>query len=59
MLTYISRPKYNRWNVYVHNLNGFDAAFFLHLLTSTGKVKPNMRDGRIIKLTYTPRDGVI
>lgn len=42
--------EYDSYNVYVHNLSYFDMIFIIDSLSILGKVKPLMRDDRVLKL---------
>lgn len=44
--------KYNYYHVYVHNFSYFDGIFMVDALSKVGKVKPILRDNKIIKLKF-------
>ena len=52
------RKKYNQYKVYVHNFSHFDGVFLLGILSSlSDKLKPIIRDGRIIDLSFEFGEG--
>jgi len=48
----IMTRKYRNKKIYVHNFSYFDAIFMINVLSKLGKVKPLMRDNRIIQLNF-------
>jgi hypothetical protein len=48
----IMNRKYNRSNVYIHNLAKFDIIFLLKYLVKLGSVKPIIHNGRIIYINF-------
>lgn len=51
--------EYDSYNVYVHNLSYFDMIFIIDSLSKLGKVKPLMRDDRVLKLDISFETGKI
>jgi hypothetical protein len=50
---YLMKEKYNKHKVYLHNFSYFDSIFLLDtLINLSDKVKPTMRDGRIIDFQF-------
>jgi DNA polymerase type B, organellar and viral len=50
-IAYINRRKYNHYKIYLHNFSHFDSIFLLKYLSQcTKKIKPIIRDGRIIDI---------
>lgn len=48
----VIKPKYNGWNVYLHNFSKFDGIFILNVLVSiTDQIKPLIRDSEILNLS--------
>lgn len=43
--------KYNKWNVYIHNMAKFDMIFLLKYLVKLGSVQPIIHGGRLISVT--------
>ena len=44
--------KYDGYKVYTHNFSYFDGVFIIDILSRLGEVKPFMRNGKILKLTF-------
>jgi hypothetical protein len=44
--------KYDGYKVYTHNFSYFDGIFIIDILSRLGEVKPFMRNGKILKLTF-------
>lgn len=44
--------KYDNYQVYIHNLSGFDANFLLKILVNLGEVKPIIHNNKIISITF-------
>lgn len=51
----IMKIKYDGWHVYIHNFGHFDGIFMLDALSILGTLKPVIRDGRILKASFTFR----
>lgn len=45
--------KYNKTNVYIHNMANFDIIFLLKYLVKLGSVHPTIHNGRIISIDFT------
>nr|YP_009487230.1 hypothetical protein [Russula abietina]AWB36132.1 hypothetical protein [Russula abietina] len=45
--------KYNRYNIYIHNMAKFDIIFLLKYLVKLGEVKPIIHNGRLISVNFT------
>lgn len=48
----IMEVKYNYYHIYVHNFSYFDGIFMMDALSKVGKIKPILRDNKIIKLKF-------
>jgi hypothetical protein len=49
-ITFLLKPKYSGYKVYVHNFSYFDGIFLMKFLTEIdGVVKPVIRDGKFIE----------
>jgi len=46
----IFTKKYDYYNVYIHNMSYFDVIFIIDSLAKLGKVKPLMREDKVLKL---------
>lgn len=56
-LNSIIRPKYEGWNVYVHNGSGFDFIFLLKHVASLIKVDLIIKDGKFINIKLSWENG--
>ena len=56
-LNSIIKPKYEGWNVYVHNGSGFDFIFLLKYLTIISKVDLIIKDGKFINIKLIWKKG--
>jgi len=55
---FLMRKKYHQYKVYVHNFSHFDGVFLLGVLSSlSDNIRPIIRDGRIINLSFTFGEG--
>ena len=53
-VSYLMKRKYHQYKVYLHNFSHFDSIFLIRILSSlTDKIKPIIRDGRIIDLKFS------
>jgi hypothetical protein len=48
----IMKRKYDGYTIYTHNFSHFDSIFIIDILSRLGQVKPFMRDGKILRLTF-------
>jgi hypothetical protein len=48
----IMKRKYDGYTIYTHNFSHFDSIFVIDVLSRLGKLKPFMRDGKILRLTF-------
>lgn len=49
--------EYNKHHVYIHNFGGFDGIFLFNVLTELGSVTPIFREGRLLMVKISFRDG--
>ena len=57
-VSYLMKRKYSGYRVYLHNFSNFDSTFLLNALNSLGKIKPTIKDGKImdVKLSFNSKD---
>jgi hypothetical protein len=44
--------KYNKWNVYIHNMAKFDMIFLLKYLVKLGNIQPIIHNRRWISVNF-------
>lgn len=44
--------KYNNYQIYIHNLGGFDGIFLLKILGDLGQIKPIIHNGDLISIEF-------
>ena len=57
-IKYLMHRKYSGYRVYLHNFANFDSTFLLNALNSLGKIKPTIKNGKVIdvKLSFNNKD---
>jgi hypothetical protein len=48
--------KYDNYQIYIHNLAGFDAIFLLKILSNLGLIKPIIHNGELISIGFKFKD---
>jgi len=51
-LLFLSDPRFDGFHIYSHNFSQYDSIFLIKSLNSKGSLKPLIRDGKLISLTF-------
>jgi DNA polymerase type B, organellar and viral len=51
--------KYDNYQIYIHNMAGFDGIFLLKILTELGNIKPIIHNGDLISINFKFKNYVV